>query len=147
MKKLKKYNSLRLILAAAIIAFMISFAGSTVMAAPLSVTNNQSAIVAASGTSKLQVCGELQKLDANACQGTSSSILQSVIKPIMQILIIVVGGVSVLVIVVGGFLYVVSVGDPNTTKRAKDDILYAVVGLVISLFAQAIVSFVLGAVG
>ncbi len=65
----------------------------------------------------------------------------------MQILIIVVGGVSVLVIVVGGFLYVVSVGDPNTTKRAKDAILYAVVGLVISLFAQAIVSFVLGAVG
>lgn len=54
---------------------------------------------------------------------------------------------SVLVIVLGGLLYVISAGDANTTKRAKDAILYAVVGLVVAILAQAIVSFVIGAVG
>ncbi len=147
MKNIKKHYSLRAIIAVAIVVFTISFAGQSVIAVSEPNSISQQTIVAVSGTSKMQVCGELQKLDPTACGGSSSSILQSVIKPIMQVLIIIVGGVSVLVIVMGGLLFVLSAGDANTTKRAKDAILYAVVGLVVAIFAQAIVSFVLGAVG
>lgn len=56
---------------------------------------------------------------------------------------IVAGAVSVLFILIGGFRFVISSGDPNAVKQAKDTILYAVIGLVISLFAFAIVNYVL----
>lgn len=42
----------------------------------------------------------------------------------------------------GGITYARSNGDPNTVKEAKDTILYSVVGLVVAIFAQAIVYFV-----
>ncbi len=147
MKKQNLSKILKIILTSALAVFLLLVVP---VATPSSSTGAQQIVgttFAASGKSKEQVCAELKKLDPTACQGSSSAILQSVVKPIIQVLIIVVGGVSVLVIVLGGLLYVISAGDANTTKRAKDAILYAVVGLVVAIFAQAIVSFVIGAVG
>ena len=94
---------------------------------------------------KEKACEELERIDRNAC-GDSSGILTGIVQPIIETLILVIGAVSVLVIVVGGLMYVLSTGDPNNTKRAKDAILYAVIGLVVAIFAQAIVSFVIGRV-
>jgi len=65
------------------------------------------------------------------------------ITTITQTLIYVTGAVAVVMIVLGGFRYVLSSGDSNSTKAAKDTILYALIGLVIAIFAQIIVSFVL----
>ena len=50
-------------------------------------------------------------------------------------------------VVYGGFKYVISKGDPNQTAKAKDIILYSLIGLVISLAAFSIVSLVLRTVG
>lgn len=61
----------------------------------------------------------------------------------VNILIFVAATASVIVIIVGGIMYATSAGDPNRTKTAKDAILYAIIGLVISLLAFAIVNFVL----
>ncbi len=91
------------------------------------------------------VCSQLDKLDQKNCDDDNSTILNNIVKPIIQTLVLVIGGVAVLIIVVGGFMYILSAGDANNTKRAKDTILYAVIGLVIALFAQAIISFVIGA--
>lgn len=63
---------------------------------------------------------------------------------ILNTAFLLIGAVSVLVIVIEGFKYVVSGGDPEKTKRAKDAILYALAGLVVSLLAVTIVSFVAG---
>jgi hypothetical protein len=46
-------------------------------------------------------------------------------------------------VIIGGFRYIVSNGDSNGVSGAKNTILYAIVGLVIVLFAQVIVRFVL----
>lgn len=67
----------------------------------------------------------------------------SVLKTIAQVVVIITGVVSVIMIVIGGFKYVISAGDSSGTKSAKDTVLYAVIGLVIAVFAQVIVSFVL----
>ena len=64
-------------------------------------------------------------------------------KRIVNIFSLVVGVVSVVMIIIGGFRYIVSNGDSNAVTGAKNSILYAVVGLVIVLFAQVIVRFVL----
>jgi hypothetical protein len=46
-------------------------------------------------------------------------------------------------IIIGGFRYVVSGGDSAGVEGAKNTILYAVIGLVVALLAQAIVVFVI----
>lgn len=69
----------------------------------------------------------------------------AVIKSIINLLLFILGAVSVIMIVIGGFKYVVSNGDSSQTKSAKDTILYAVIGLIVALLAYAIVNFVLGA--
>ena len=66
-----------------------------------------------------------------------------VIATIFKWVIRLVGILSVIMIMVGGFRYIVSNGDSNSLKGAKDTILYALVGVVIALFAQVIARFVL----
>ncbi len=65
------------------------------------------------------------------------------VQEILQIVFQVLGIVSVLIVVIAGLSYVLSGGDPQRTARAKDAILYAVIGLVISISAYGIVTYVL----
>jgi len=66
---------------------------------------------------------------------------------VVSILSFVSGVASVITIIVGGIMYSVSGGNESRTKTAKDAILYAVIGLVISLSAYAIANFVTGKLG
>ena len=68
-------------------------------------------------------------------------------KQIINVIIAVLGIVAVVVIVLGGVSYVTSQGDPAKTKKARDTILYGVIGLVIALLAYGIVNFVLASLG
>ena len=54
------------------------------------------------------------------------------------------GIVAVGFIVYGGFMYVLSNGEPSKVKKAKDTLLYAVIGLAVVLFAFAITKFIAG---
>ncbi|PID31339.1 hypothetical protein CR983_01620 [Candidatus Saccharibacteria bacterium] len=56
------------------------------------------------------------------------------------------GAIAVLIIVIAGMLYVTANGDSNRIERAKNAILYAVVGLIVVMFAFVITQFVLGAI-
>lgn len=53
--------------------------------------------------------------------------------------------VSVLMVVIGGVNYILSSGDPAKANRAKNTIIYALVGLIIAMSAYALVAFVIGA--
>lgn len=61
---------------------------------------------------------------------------------IINVVVGVVAFVAVAVIIVGGVFYVISTGEAAKIARAKNTILYGIVGLVISLLAFAIVNFV-----
>lgn len=62
---------------------------------------------------------------------------------VLQIVIGIVAALSLLFIVIGGLRYVLSDGDPQNASKAKSTIIYSLVGLLIAIAAQAIVSFVL----
>ncbi|HMI09084.1 MAG TPA: hypothetical protein VK497_01650 [Candidatus Saccharimonadales bacterium] len=62
---------------------------------------------------------------------------------ITNILLFAVGAISVIMIIIGGLRYVTSGGNTANVTAAKNTILYAVVGVVISLFAYAMINFVL----
>jgi hypothetical protein len=72
--------------------------------------------------------------------------LMGTISVIINVIIGIIGLVAVVVIILGGFQYMTSSGDSTKVKKAKDTILYGIVGLVIALLAYAIVNFVLGAI-
>jgi len=56
-----------------------------------------------------------------------------------------VGLIAVIMLIFGGLRYIISGGDQKKVTDAKNTILYAIVGLIISLLAYAIVDFVLDA--
>lgn len=62
-------------------------------------------------------------------------------------LMIILGVIAVVTIIIGGITYVTANGEASRIKRAKDIIIYAVVGLVIAIMAWGIVRFVLTAFG
>lgn len=61
------------------------------------------------------------------------------------ITLVLMGGalISVFYIVLGGLRYTVSGGDPAGIKNAKNTIVYAVLGLIITSAATAVVNFVI----
>lgn len=60
-----------------------------------------------------------------------------------KIIAIITGIASVIMIIVGGFRYVLSGGDASSVASAKRTIIYASVGIVITIAAGSIVAFVL----
>lgn len=54
------------------------------------------------------------------------------------------GIVAVIVIIISGIFYVISQGDASKIKRAKDGILYSVVGLIIVMLAFVLTNFIIG---
>lgn len=65
-----------------------------------------------------------------------------IIREIINVMSLIVGSICVLMIIFGGFRYMISGGESAGVTSAKNTILYAVVGLVVVLLAQALVRFV-----
>lgn len=65
------------------------------------------------------------------------------IKLALNLFSAIVGIIAVVMIIVGGIQYITSGGDSGNVTKAKNTILYAVIGLVVVALAQIIVKFVL----
>lgn len=66
---------------------------------------------------------------------------EGLIVNILNGIIAVLGLVAVIYIIIGGVNYMTSSGDPNKTQKAKNTILYALIGLIICVLSFAIVNF------
>jgi hypothetical protein len=67
----------------------------------------------------------------------------SAVKDILSIVFGIIGALALLMITVSGLRYITSAGDPQKASNAKNGIIYALVGLIIALTAEAIIAFVL----
>lgn len=67
-----------------------------------------------------------------------------IFKTITNVLLFIIGAISVIMLIIGGIRYVVSGGDSGAVTAAKNTILYAVIGIVVALLAYALVNFVIG---
>ncbi len=67
-----------------------------------------------------------------------------ILTSISNLLLFVVGALSVLMLIFGGLRYATSGGSDAAVTAARNTILYAIVGLVVCFLAYAIVNFVLG---
>ena len=75
--------------------------------------------------------------------GNGTDTLKENIVNIINGVIAVLGLIAVIVIIIGGIQYMTSSGDSAKVKKAKDTILYGVIGLVICILAFAIVNFII----
>lgn len=67
-----------------------------------------------------------------------------IFKTITNVLLFLIGAISVIMLIIGGIRYVVSGGDSTAVQNAKNTILYAIVGVVVAILAYAVVNFVIG---
>ncbi|HXB12432.1 MAG TPA: pilin [Bacteroidia bacterium] len=65
------------------------------------------------------------------------------VSTVLDIVFMLMGGIAVIMVIFGGFKYVTSGGDPQATARAKDTILYALIGMAVAIFATVILNFIL----
>ncbi len=80
--------------------------------------------------------------EAANCFGNGD--LKNVIVNILNGVIGALGIVAVVFVIIGGVQYMTSHGDSAKTKKAKDTILYACIGLVVCALAFIIVNFAIG---
>jgi hypothetical protein len=66
------------------------------------------------------------------------------IKTIIQIVFGILGALAFLMITISGLRYILSAGDPQRASKAKDGLIYSLVGLAIAVAAESIVAFVGG---
>ena len=90
--------------------------------------------------------GVSAEIKASAGCSNSPDKLSNTIQVILNSIIGVLGLVAVVFIIIGGVQYITSQGDSTKTKKAKDTILYACIGLVICALAFAIANFAIGIV-
>lgn len=131
---------------------LMSLAASLMFAVPLAVP---AAVSAQSGPIQNGVCqgannptnpfpGNLSNTpnaNCNSTQGTTG--INELIRTVINILTIIVGVIAVIMIIVGGLQYITSGGSSEKVSKAKNTILYAIIGLIIVALAQIIVRFVL----
>lgn len=81
------------------------------------------------------VCGD-NGLPCRAVEGNS-------IQTALQVVFTIAGAVSVIIIIIAGLRYTISAGNPQEAAKAKNAILYAIIGLVVCILGVAIVRFVI----
>ena len=83
--------------------------------------------------------------DAAGCNGNTNGLPNAIVS-IIDAVILVSGLVAVAFIIVGGVNYMTSAGDASKTQKAKNTIMYSVIGLIICALAFVIVNFVIGTI-
>jgi len=85
---------------------------------------------------------------ANAARGVDQATTlfgsAGIFTTISNVMLFLVGAISVIMIVIGGFRYVISGGNSGNITAAKNTILYAIVGLIIAIMAYAVINFIIG---
>ena len=89
------------------------------------------------------VVGPDGKITGSGGFAPASTDIGSIVQKGVNIFAFIIGIISVIMILVGALRYVLSAGNPQSTKEAKDTILYAVIGLIVAILSFAIVNFVI----
>lgn len=66
----------------------------------------------------------------------------SIVGTVLSIIFGIAGALAFLYLVIGGFQYITSQGDPQRVAKAKNAVLYALIGLALAIVAQSIVALV-----
>ena len=100
-----------------------------------------------SGSVSAQVSKGIDTATTSEMKGKSIDGDKGLIKTVVNVLLWAVGILSVIMIIFSGFRYITSAGDAAKTKSAQTALTYSIVGLIVAVFAWAIVNIVLDRIG
>jgi hypothetical protein len=83
-------------------------------------------------------CAQPDDVPVNLFTGSDS-----VFTTIVNVLLFLIGAISVIMLIFGGIRYTTSGGNSASVTAAKNTILYAIIGLIIAFLAYAVVNWVL----
>ena len=66
----------------------------------------------------------------------------SILAAVVEIVLFVAGVAAVVFMIIGAIRYITSQGQPEQTKRARQSLIYAVVGLVVSIIGRAVIQLI-----
>lgn len=89
------------------------------------------------------VCSDGSNNDTEVCKHQDED-AGSLINTLVNVLLFLAGTLSVIMIIVSGIWYITSGGDASKVTRAKNTLMYSIIGLVLSFIAYAVVYWVLG---
>lgn len=93
-------------------------------------------------TAWAQFGGAIPDLPGTAPPGSSAESIRSVIIRVIIAILNFLALVAVIVVVIAGIRLIVSQGEDEAKDKAKKTIIYALIGLVIVLFARVIVALI-----
>lgn len=116
-----------------------TFLASMIFAAPLAlaVTGGPNEQIDCSAAPNSAFC-EGRKVTGNPLFGTDG-----ILTKVAQALTVITGIISMYIITLAGFRFIRSGGDPQKVESARNALLYAAIGVVITISAQAIITLVL----
>lgn len=118
------------------VALVAAFGLLTAVLAPLAMTQPAAAQLEGGiggGASSARGSDQPERLDGN----------EGMFKRITDVMLFITGAVSVIMLIIGGIRYVVSNGDAGAVTSAKNTILYAIIGIIVTILAYAVVNFVI----
>lgn len=117
--------------------FAVAIAGVAGLALPVSAANTPTSVICPDGSRAQTFEG-----CTSQAEGEGRSLFDT-LRIVINVVLGVLAFITVAMIIIGGINYSTSQGDATKTKKARDTILYGVIGLVIALLAFALVNFVL----
>ena len=87
------------------------------------------------------IFAQITSLNLNGLPHTTAS--HGEVQIVLNIIIGIIGALSLLFITIGGFRYILSQGDPQGVAKAKGTVVYALIGLLVAIIAETLVAFVI----
>jgi hypothetical protein len=78
----------------------------------------------------------------NTAVGAISTSAQGFVNSLMAVILSIVGGIAVILIIISGYRLMVSQGNPENIKNAKDQLTAAIVGLLFVIFSLVILQII-----
>lgn len=72
--------------------------------------------------------------------------IPAILLAVFEILLRVVGLISVIFVIYGGFQYLITTGEPEKAKNARTTIINALVGMIVAMLATVIVNLIAGSI-
>ena len=112
------------------------------------VTGSNAVVMAvdSTNTNTNAVCNGVQ-IAGGDCSVDANTKVSSLLTKIINIMSWIVGIASIIVIILGGLWFVTAGGSSEKVSKARNTVLFALIGLVVVLIAQVLVRFVINKVG
>jgi len=95
----------------------------------------------------LQPAYAFAETDANEAFRNSSAVpkkdIIELLNPIITAILGIAATIAVLIIILGGLQYITAAGNPETIQKSKGAVTNAVIGLIATILAYALITFIL----